>query len=49
MVKTPPKKKDADAPAMGFDETLKRMLSSPPQHKTKPQPTAKPVEKKPAK
>jgi hypothetical protein len=46
----PPQKKPDDerAPAQ-FDDVLKRMLSSPPQHKVKPKPAAKPAQKKPAK
>lgn len=38
----------ADSPPPQFDDVLKRMLSSPPQHKVKPKPAAKPAGKKPA-
>lgn len=40
---------DKDAPAMPFNEALKRVWSAPPMHKTKPKPAAKPAQKKPAK
>jgi hypothetical protein len=38
--------KDAGRTTPEFDDVLKRMLSSPPQHKVKPKPAAKPAEKK---
>jgi hypothetical protein len=41
------KPKDEKQPQ--FDDVLRRMLSSPPQHKVKPKPAAKPAQKKPAK
>jgi hypothetical protein len=41
-------KKDDDAPAMPFNEALKRVWAAPPMHKVKPKP-AKPKNTKPAK
>jgi hypothetical protein len=45
----PHKDSKDDAPAMPFNEALKRVWSAPPMHKTKPKPAAKPAQKKPAK
>lgn len=46
MTNKPPKD---DVPAMSLDELARRMLASPPQHKVKPKPAAKPAQNKPAK
>jgi hypothetical protein len=38
-----------DAPAMPFNEALKRVWSAPPMPKVKPKPAVKAAQKKPAK
>jgi hypothetical protein len=47
--KAAPQRQDETGSAPQFDDVLRRLLSSPPQHKVKPKPADKPAQKKPAK